>query len=69
VTSTVVFHCGDVRDALERMPDSSVELAETMHIASEHVDGDTITWTVNPQLPGTRGEHPDQMSLFGEGAA
>lgn len=40
-----------------------------MHIANETDHGDRIVWTVNPQLPGTRNEHPDQMSLFGEGAA
>lgn len=39
-------------------------LAETMLIVSEHVDGDTVTWTVRHDMPGTKGEHPDQLNLF-----
>jgi hypothetical protein len=39
-------------------------LAERMRIVTETVNGDTTTWTVDPGLPGIKGEHPDQMSIF-----
>jgi hypothetical protein len=39
-------------------------LRETLGVISETVDGDTTTWVVRADLPGLKGEHPDQQSLF-----
>jgi DNA modification methylase len=44
-------------------------LRETVGVLSETVDGDTTTWTVRADLPGLKGEHPDQQSLFEEATA
>lgn len=39
-------------------------IAESMRLVAETIDGDTIRWTVDPDLPGTKGQHPDQLSIF-----
>jgi DNA modification methylase len=44
-------------------------LRETLGVLSETVDGDTTTWVVRADLPGLKGEHPDQQSLFATEAA
>lgn len=43
-------------------------LRESMLLLDEQRDGDTVTWIVDASLPGVKGEHPDQQSLFGASA-
>lgn len=40
-------------------------LAESVLIVDERTDGAGTTWTVDASMPGLKGEHPDQQSLFG----
>lgn len=44
-------------------------IGEQVLIVSERVEGDTVTWTVNRHMPGTKGESDGQQSLFSEEAS
>lgn len=44
-------------------------IAHTMRIVSEHHTAERVTWTVDADMPGLKGEHPDQLSIFDEATA
>lgn len=57
-------------DLDERNVDLARErLRDSMLLLGEQRDGDTVTWTVDATLPGVKGEHPGQQSLFAEAAS
>lgn len=44
-------------------------IADAMRIVNEHHDGNTWTWTIDADMPGLKGQHPDQLSLLDETAS
>lgn len=60
VTSPILI---DINEA--NVPLARARLAESMLIRSEHVDGDTTTWTVDAALPPGGHANP-QLSIFDE---